>query len=52
MVIENSVGNYKSETEFGWKERLVEDKEKVRMDEKVWRIEKIKKSQDCKRQVG
>ena len=50
MVIENSMGNYKSKTEFGREERLLEDKEKIRMAEKVWRIERQKeKRQDCKR---
>lgn len=42
MVIGNSMGNYKSKTEFGTEERLLENKEKVRMVEEVWRIEKEK----------
>lgn len=42
MVIENSMCNYKSKTDFGTEERLLENKEKVRMFEEVWRIEKEK----------
>jgi len=42
MAIENSTGKYKSKTEFGEKEGLLEEKEKVRMAERVWRIEKEK----------
>lgn len=42
MVIENSMGHYKSKTEFGREGRLLEDKEKVRRVEEVWRIEKEK----------
>lgn len=49
MVIENSMGNYKSKTEFGREERLLEDKEKVRMAEKVWRIEKEKEKRQDRR---
>lgn len=49
-VIENSMGSYKRKMELGREERLLEDKEKERMAERVWRIGKGKeKRQDCNR---
>lgn len=43
------MGDYKSKTEFGREEGLLEDKEKIKMAENVGRIEREKeKRQGCK----
>lgn len=47
---ENIMISYKSKTESGREERLLKGKEKERMAEKVWRIEREREEwQNCKR---